>query len=117
MRTMATVTVAPPRVSIDDYLEMSFDGPDAEYVDGVIVERPMPEKPHARAQQVLAKTFGLLEDSHGVDSYPALRLRLAPNKVRIPDYCVYRSEPELDTPDTPPMVAVEIVSPTDVYSA
>ena len=116
LRTMATVTVAPPRVSIEDYLEMSFDGVDAEFVDGVIVERAMPKKPHARAQQVLARTFGQVEDSHGVAGYPELRLRLAPNKVRIPDYCVFRSEPEGDVPEAPPMVAVEIVSQTDVYS-
>ncbi len=116
MRTMATVTVAPPRVSIEDYMDMSFDGADAEFVDGVIIERPMPKKPHARALQALAEAFGRLRVSHGVDPNPDLRLRLAPNKVRIPDYSVFRSEPEGDVPETPPLVAAEIVSPTDVYS-
>jgi len=108
---------SPARVSVDDYLAMSFEGPDAEYVDGAIVERAVPKRPHAKAQQALAGAFHPLRDTHGVDPYPELRLRLGPETVRVPDYCVFRSPIEDDVPDTPPMLAVEIVSPTDVHSS
>ncbi len=118
MSSMATTTQAPLEVSIsvEDYLAMSFDGPDAEYIDGVIVERPMPKRPHSRAQAVVTKTFMDLEQSRGVDTYPELRLRLGAATVRVPDVCVFRSPVEDDVPDAPPMLVVEIVSPSDVSS-
>jgi hypothetical protein len=37
-------------MSVDEYLRTSFDGPDCEYLDGEIVERSVPEVPHADVQ-------------------------------------------------------------------
>ena len=34
-------------ITLDNYVRRSFDGPDAEYVDGEIVERAMPKLSHS----------------------------------------------------------------------
>jgi len=116
MSGMATSLQSPPWVSLDDYFGMSFEGPDAEYVEGRIVHRPMPQRSHSRVQYLLGKVFAELEEAGRVDPYPELRVRVAPNKVRVPDYCVFRGRIDAEVPDSPPLLVVEIVSPSDVYS-
>ena len=36
-------------VGIEEYLRTSFEGLDREYVDGEIVERPLPDQLHSKA--------------------------------------------------------------------
>ncbi len=106
---MATTTL----ISVEEYLRTSFEGTDAEYVHGEVVERSMPDLYHSRGQQNLAEIFGPLRRKHNFDAGPELRLRLAPDVVRIPDYCVFREKQSERVPPSPPMVAVEILSPGD----
>jgi hypothetical protein len=44
-------------VSVDEYLRTSYEGPDREYVDGVIMERNSGELPHTLTQLVLMEFF------------------------------------------------------------
>jgi len=103
-------------VSLDDYLAMSFDGVDAELIDGEIVEREMPKLPHSRAQQGLADSFGPLRRTHGIASYPELRLNTDRETVFVADYCVFRTAPHQDVPTSPPWIVCEIISPSESYS-
>jgi Uma2 family endonuclease len=104
-------------IGIEEYLRTSFDGPDAEYVDGEIVERPMPKSSHSFAQQILAERFGPLRAQNGVFAVPELRVLVADRVVRVPDYCAFRSRPPEEIPSQPPLLVVEIVSPSDSHSA
>ena len=96
---------------------MSFDGPDAEYVDGEIVERPMNDLPHVRVQQRLAEVFGPIRKEKGVEPGPELRVLVAETKIRISDYIVFPEKQLEKTPRTPPLLVVEVISPSDSYSA
>ncbi len=103
------------QVSLDDYLKMSFEY-DAEYVDGEIVERAMPDNFHSRTVYQLIKILVPLVDSKGLAARPDIRLRLSPKKVRIPDISLFREDPTEDYPSSPPLVAVEVVSAGDAFS-
>ncbi len=113
---VAEVLPADTRVSVDDYLNTSFEGVDREYVDGVIVERSMPKRSHSFACRALIVAFGARRKACGVDGYGEQRLRLAPNKVRVPDFCAFRTRRRDEVPADPPMVIAEVVSPSDVHS-
>lgn len=108
---MATQTLVAP----ETYLTTSFEGPDREYVDGELVERGMPTYLHARIQALLSFLFENLRKHYPVFVVSELRLALhASHRYRIPDICVFAGrEPTEAIPDTPPLVAIEIVSPDD----
>ena len=106
---MATKTL----VSLEEYLHTSFDGTDAEFVSGEVVERSMPDLNHTDVQQRFADIFGVLRRAGKVHPGAELRMRLAPELVRIPDYCAFRQKPTERVPTTPPFLAVEILSRDD----
>ena len=108
---MAAQTLVAP----EDYLKMSFDGPDQEYVEGELVERGMPTYLHARIQALLSFLFESLHRQYPVFVVSELRLALRPkHRYRIPDICVFAGqEPTEAVPDTPPLIAIEITSPDD----
>lgn len=104
-------------VSLEEYLRTSFDGPDREYVDGVIVERNVGEKSDSRMQRQLIEHFGRLRDTMGTHAFPEQRLQVAPTRFRVPDLSVYLGrEPEEEIFSTPPFLVVEILSPRDRHS-
>ena len=105
------------QVAPSEYLSMSFDGTDREYVRGEIVERSMPNFLHGEMQFELAFRFRQLRDSHRLFGCSETRMRLAPDLYRIPDIAVFaESKPDEPVPSRPPLVAIEIVSPDDRYS-
>lgn len=105
-------------VSPAQYLAMSFDGLDREYVDGELKERGMPTYLHARIQARLCELFGKLGEQFPVFAAPELRLSLDANRLyRIPDLSVFAgAEPREPIPSHPPLIAIEIVSPDDRLS-
>lgn len=110
---MGTKTIVP----VEEYLRMSFEGPDREYVDGEIVERNLGELQHSRTQGRLIGIFYMLQQRHPLYPLPELRHRVTATRYRIPDVAVYAGvEPEESVPSVAPYVAVEIVSPDDRYS-
>jgi Uma2 family endonuclease len=111
------MSAAAAVITIDDYLRMSFDGPDAEYVDGEIVERPVNNLPHVRVQQNLAEAFGPFRKSRGIEAGAELRVRVSERRIRVPDYIVFRDRQTEKTPSTPALLVVEIISPSDPFSA
>src|SRR5689334_10428440 len=105
-------------VSIDDYLHTSFDDLDREYVDGEIVERTLPDRLHGKTQFRLAGLIFRYCETLPLYGMTEVRSRVAPTRVRIPDVSIYAGdEPVEDVPSTPPLVAIEILSPDDRYSA
>jgi Uma2 family endonuclease len=102
-------------MDVDEYLHTSFEGPDCEYVDGVVVERNMGERKHSDVQTQLAILLGALRRQLGIHVSVELRIPISPKRYRIPDISVWRDDNLGDgpIPSIPPFLAVEILSPDD----
>jgi Uma2 family endonuclease len=95
------------------YLRSSYE-PDAEYVDGVIEERPMGEWDHASWQQAIQFWFRDHEKEWGIRFRPELRVRVAATRYRVPDVTVVdRSLPIEQIITYPPVAVFEVLSPED----
>lgn len=109
---MPSKTIVP----VEEYLNMRFDGPDREYLDGEIIERRLGSKPHSKGQMRLLRFFDKLRDRHSLHIFPDLRVRISPQRYRVPDIAVYLgNEPADNVPALPPDVVVEILSEDDRY--
>jgi Uma2 family endonuclease len=94
-------------VSVEEYLRTEFEH-DAEYVEGRIVERPMPQKPHSKLQAFLVRS---LYDRVLVWPEQRVRTKAHPARYRVPDLCVTLTEPDEDIFTAPPFLCIEILSP------
>ncbi len=105
-------------ISVEQYLHTSFPDLDKEYRDGEIVERSLPDYPHSRTQLLLCVFFEALRKTLSVYACPELRLKLRKGLYLTPDVSVFwPSPPPAAVPDTPPLVAIEILSPDDRLTA
>jgi Uma2 family endonuclease len=102
-------------ISIEEYLRTAYE-PDAEYVDGLIVERSMPETPHSAVQVRLVQLFTPLSRDRNLHLMTELRMRISPSCIRIPDFAVFEEKPAELVPSQPPMIVVEIVSREDRHT-
>jgi Uma2 family endonuclease len=101
-------------ISVEEYLRTSYQDGDREYVDGVVVERNLGEKPHSRMQRQLIIWFSLHEKTLGTFCFPEQRVQVKPARFRVPDVCVYIGrEPDENIFTTPPFLVVEILSADD----
>jgi len=100
-------------LSLEEYLNTSYS-PDREYRDGVLLERNVGEKKHAKLQSRLARYIGNRGEAWGVEAYTELRIKVRDGWFPIPDVCVY-ALPEFEGryPETPPLLWIEILSPDD----
>lgn len=101
-------------ISAEQYLRTSFPDLDKEYRDGEIVERSSPDYLHARTQGLLVAFFATFRKTRSLFSCPELRLKVREGRYLIPDVCVFHPlEPQIAVPDSPPLVAIEILSSDD----
>jgi Uma2 family endonuclease len=100
-------------VSLDEYLQTSFPDRDREYRDGEVVERSPPDYLHGKAQGLLFLFFFTLSERLHV--YPSVetRMLLSRRRALIPDVAVFHLAEPPPVPDTPPLVAIEILSLDD----
>jgi Uma2 family endonuclease len=102
------------QVSLEEYLNTSYS-PDREYVDGVVVERHVGERPHSLVQSNIV--FFLRQRYPHLFVWPEQRVRTVPGRrSRIPDVCVTLEDPQTDIFETPPFLAIEILSRRDEMS-
>lgn len=99
-------------VSVGEYLHTSYE-PDAEYVEGRIVYRAMPQLPHSEMQSFLDRTLYAVGKPLGYRVWPEQRLQTQPDRFRIPDLCVTKGRPNEKTLTSPPFLCIEILSPED----
>lgn len=96
-------------MSYEDYLALP-EKPKAEWVDGVAIVSAPAVFRHSRSQgrlQVLLAT-----SLTGVEVVPEAGTRLFPTKIRVPDIAVVRSEPVETIITEPPVLLVEVLSPS-----
>jgi Uma2 family endonuclease len=103
---------AKTTISVEEYLHTSFPDLDREYRDGELVERTLPNSLHGRTQGLLLVSFEAWRKAMSLFAYPETRVKLRERLFLIPDVAVWRSRQPL-LPDTPPFVAIEILSPDD----
>ena len=102
-------------ISESEYLQMTFDGPEAEYVDGEVQERSMPTIFHSSAANWVYGMFFLASLKYPVFPRPELRMRVAAGRFRVADLAVFAYQTPSNAVPTieAPHVVVEIVSPDD----
>ena len=109
---------AKTAASFEEYLRTSFPDLDREYRDGEIVERTLPDFLHSRTQVLLAAFFEVLRKRFPVFVCSELRVKVREGLILIPDICVFWPErPKVLLPDSPPLIAIEILSPDDRLTA
>lgn len=101
-------------VSVEEYLHSTFE-PDAEYVEGRIVHRSMPQIPHGQMQAYLVGTlFVFTKQTHyRVLDTTRMRTKTNPARYRVPDICVTIGKPDGSVITEPPFLCIEINSPED----
>ncbi len=110
---MATQPTFGKPVSVEEYLSTVYE-PDCEYADGVIEERNVGELEHSFLQLLLGSIFMNHRSEWGIVAFSEQRIQLAPNRFRIPDLVVVRSDFQRESILThPPLIAIEIQSPED----
>jgi Uma2 family endonuclease len=112
MAAAAQVTPVPLEV----YLKSSFE-PDAEYVGGVIEERPMGEWNHADWQAAILEFFRSRRHEWNIRVAAELRVQVAPGNFRVPDVAITdRNRPVEQVITHPPIAVFEILSPEDTVA-
>jgi Uma2 family endonuclease len=103
-------------ISVREYLTTSYD-PDCDYVDGVVEERNVGERDHARLQGAVFAYLYNHRKEWGIHVYPEQRVQVSPARFRVPDVCVVVGpEPPEQIFRTPPFICIEILSPEDRLS-
>ena len=108
--------MATTLISVEEYLKSSYE-PDAEYVDGVIEERPMGEDQHSAWQVALVTYLNVRGREWNIRVRSELRTRTSERRYRIPDVAVLDAAlPREPVATVPPVIAFEILSPEDRLS-
>lgn len=110
------MAAAPQPTPLEVYLSSSFE-PDAEFVEGVIEERPKGEYDHSSWQHALELWFGTHAVEWGIRVRPGLRIPVAPNRFRVPDVAILDRRREVEQIISyPPIAVFEILSPEDTLA-
>ena len=102
-------------ISVEEYLASSYE-PDCDYVEGQLEERNVGEWDHATLQLKIGAYLLSHFEVLGLKVATELRIRVKPTRVRIPDICVFLSDPREAVPTKPPFLCIEILSPEDRMS-
>ena len=108
---MATATL----VSMQEYEQMPFER-DVEYIDGELKERGMVMSVHGLMQGRLTHWFIDHEKEWGIKAAVEVRTRVASTRVRLPDVVVGPRKRWPQTLVDPPLIVIEILSPSDSFS-
>ena len=113
---MEAVMAVAELVSAEQYLHSSFEH-DAEFVEGRLVERPMPTWEHACMQGFLIEELRAIGRRLALFAVPEQRVQTRPNRFRVPDVCVLTDKPEGEPGrrivTRSAYLCVEILSPED----
>lgn len=104
------------QVPVEVYLNSSYE-PDAEYVNGVIEERPMGEFDHSTWQHAVELWFAAHAKDWSIRVRPELRVQVSRGNFRVPDVTVLdRNLPVEQIITHPPIAVFEILSPEDTVA-
>jgi Uma2 family endonuclease len=101
-------------VPIEEYLRTSYR-PDVEYIDGYLREKPVVMSVHGRLQSLLSHWFVSHEEEWQVMVGVEIRMQVDTSRVRLPDVIVDHARFWPETFVEPPLLLIEILSPSDTY--
>ncbi|HWF11236.1 MAG TPA: Uma2 family endonuclease [Bryobacteraceae bacterium] len=103
-------------VSAEQYLRSNFEH-DAEFVEGRLIQRPVPTWEHAAMQGLLIRGLWAVCSAMGFFAVPEQRVQTRTRRFRVPDVCVVTAKPEGEPGrrivTLPPYFCIEILSPED----
>ncbi len=103
-------------ISLEEYLRSSFH-PDRDFIEGQAVERNVGKRRHAYAQSRIDRWFGIHAVALRLEPLTEMRVRVAPNRVRIPDVLLCELPlPEEEVFTSPSYLYVEVMSEEDTTS-
>jgi len=106
-------------ISLEEFLKLPETKPASEFIDGKLIQKPMPQGQHSRIQQKLTASINTItEDAHIALALPELRCTFGGRSI-VPDIAVFTWERIPSTPDgaianqfnAHPDWAIEILSP------
>lgn len=112
-------TTTPQPVTLDEFLRLPATKPASEYINGEIVQKPMPKGRHSRLQgKLCAAVNQIAEDRKIAYAFPELRCSFGGRSI-VPDVAVFQwgripFTVEDEVPDNfelPPDWTIEILSP------
>ena len=109
------MAAAPVFVPLEEYLKSSWS-PDAEYIDGQVVEREstMGENDHSAWQEAICAWFRTQTVSAGIRVRPEFRVQVDAYCFLVPDVTLLdRNLPQEPYATKPPVAVFEILSPGD----
>ncbi len=115
-------TISESVQTLEQFLALSETEPPSEYLDGRVVQKPMPKGPHSLLQGKLTQHLNDVFEP-ALMAFPELRCTFGGRSL-VPDISVFQAEriPRAESGEVaedfllPPDLAVEIVSPDqDVY--
>jgi Uma2 family endonuclease len=104
-------------ISVEEYLRTSFPGIDCEYRDGELVERSLPGYAHGRTQALLGIFFQALPKQISVYTSVSTRMKMREGLYLIPDVSVFWPSEPIEVPDSPPLIAIEVLWTDDRLTA
>ena len=103
-------------IDLDGYLKTEYR-PDAEYIDGHLKEKPVIGFEHGVIQGLLATWFRQHRKQWGIQVAVGTRTQVEVARVRLSDVVVVRKgEGAVGALTKPPLIAIEVLSPTDSYA-
>lgn len=113
-------TPALSKVTEADYLATSFPDTDPEFREGSLIPRAITDYFHGSVQSKLSYLFLNLHYGSGapIRALTEVRHRVNGERYLVPDLAVqWTTSPEMLVPDYPPLIAIEVLSPSDTLSA
>jgi Uma2 family endonuclease len=103
-------------VSLEEYLRTSYD-PDVEYIDGELREKnAVVQWVHGNLQFLLSVWFGQHRREWKITGGVESRIQVNPERVRLPDVIVDHAGHHPAVLTAPPLVVIEILSPSDTFA-
>ena len=101
-------------LSMEEYLHTGYE-PDLEYIDGELRGRPVFFSTHGLIQGKINSWFDRHEQEWGIRAAIEVRTQVTPTRVRLPDVVVDHARYWPPVLTSPPLIAIEVVSPSDSY--
>ena len=103
-------------VPVEEYLHTVYR-PDCDFVDGLVEERNVGEKDHAKAQRAILFYLHQRSREWKIFAIQEQRIQISRTRYRVPDICVVAGpEPDEQIFTKPPFLCIEILSPEDRMS-
>ncbi len=113
------VNIISKPITLQEFLKLPETKPASEYINGEIIQKPMPKGRHSRLQEKLCATINqVTEDAKIAYAFPELRCTFGGRSI-VPDVAVFQWKnipftAEGNVPDNfnlPPDWTIEILSP------